>query len=519
MKVRYIFKSLLVVFLLATTVTGCDYDEELIEELPVNREFAPIDLTAIVRNQINVELNWRVDENVSNYIVEFSKDSLTFSNIVKTVEVLPNEVPVLVPLESETLYSIRVKAVSDRGLDDSSWAVTTVRTLTEQIFLPGDPSDIRATEVTLRWTPNAEVTEIGFSPGDITHTITEEERAAGMATVTGLTPETVYTATLLNGTTIRGLRTFETGIDIGAGILVTPEDDLFQMVADAEDGAILVLEPGDYTEQTGTLTLDKSITIRGLRAFNKPLLRLNFEIVGGATDVALIDLDVQGDGEGSSSLTDFLRFTGAGNFNSLVISGSIIHDFARSFIAGNQSDAILQDLIIENSIVYNVFTSGGDFIDFRNSDVLNVDINTSTFYNVAPDRDFLRIDDSGTSAGTGLTLTVLIDRVTIYASSNGSSKRILYVRFTDNDITVTNTIISDTEGLYSNQSKTDPNPDFNKNNYWNAPRFYDDTKTVYDGSGTYFTLDPGFADPAAGDFTISNQTLIDNNVGDPRWIP
>jgi hypothetical protein len=58
-----------------------------------------------------------------------------------------------------------------------------------------------------------------------------------------------------------------TGIDIGAGILVTTEDDLFQMIADAEAGAILVLEPGDYTEQTGTITLDKSITIRGLRSF------------------------------------------------------------------------------------------------------------------------------------------------------------------------------------------------------------------------------------------------------------
>ena len=46
MKVKYIFKSILVVILLATTVTGCDYDKELIEELPVNREFAPIELNA-----------------------------------------------------------------------------------------------------------------------------------------------------------------------------------------------------------------------------------------------------------------------------------------------------------------------------------------------------------------------------------------------------------------------------------------------------------------------------------------
>jgi len=49
MKVRNIFKSLLIVILLAATVTGCDYDKELIEELSVNREFAPIGLKAFVR--------------------------------------------------------------------------------------------------------------------------------------------------------------------------------------------------------------------------------------------------------------------------------------------------------------------------------------------------------------------------------------------------------------------------------------------------------------------------------------
>ena len=34
----------------------------------------------------------------------------------------------------------------------------------------------------------------------------------------------------------------------------------------------------------------------------------------------------------------------------------------------------------------------------------------------------------------------------------------------------------------------------------------------------YSTLDPGFADPASGDFTVSNQTIKDKNIGDPRWL-
>ena len=516
MKVRYIFKGLLIAILLASTVTGCDYDKELIEELPVNREFAPVNLKAQVRNQVNVELNWTVNENANSYIVEFANDSLSFDNIVKTVEVNPVDLPVLIPLESENFYSIRVKAISARGLDDSSWATTTAQTLTEQLFLQGDASDIKALEVTLRWVPNSEVTEISLNSGDITHTITQDEKTSGVASITGLISETDYTATLLNGNQIRGVKQFTTGIDIGDGKLVTVDDDLLQVIADANGGDMLVLEAGDYTDQTGSIVLDKTITIRGLRNYDKPMLKVNFELVAGAEDVELIDLDLQGEGEGSSELTDVIRYTGPGNYNSLFISGCNIHDYARSFVAGNETDAILQSLIIENSIIHDIFTSGGDFIDFRNSDVLNINISTSTFNNCALGRDFLRIDDAGTSTQTGLTSTITIDSCTLYACSTGG-KRILYVRFQANKITVTHTLIAETDGYYSDQSRTDPNPDFNYNNYFNAPGFYDATETIYDGSSTYFTLDPGFVDPLSGDFTITNQTLIDNNVGDPRW--
>ena len=101
-----------------------------------------------------------------------------------------------------------MKAISERGLDDSSWATIRARTLTEQIFIEGEPGDIKAKEAILRWVPDSEVTEISFSPGDITYTITGEDKSSGIATVTGLNPETDYTATLLNDSQIRGVKTF-----------------------------------------------------------------------------------------------------------------------------------------------------------------------------------------------------------------------------------------------------------------------------------------------------------------------
>ncbi len=515
MKAKYILKCSIVVLSLLFTFSGCDSPDEVIEELNVSREFAPVGLQAFIRNQVVVELQWDSDPYVNDYLIEISEDA-SFSTIIESVSVTYENVPVQIELEQETFYYIRVQAISSRGLNNSTYATTTAETLTEQIFYPIVPEDILATEATFRWLPNTAVTELFIVPGNISYTLSAQEIAEGVATVTGLTGETDYTVQILNGTTIRGVLNFTTGIDIGDGILVTPTDDIFQMVADANPGDVLVLDAGDYTAQVGTITLDKPLTIRGLYSFDKPLLKVSFSIVDGATDVELIDLDLTGDV--ATDLTDMLRYTSTGNYNSLLVSGCNVHDYNRSFIAGNVTDAILQSVTVENCIVTNVLTSGGDFFDFRNSDVLNVNFSNSTFNNCAPGRDFFRIDDAGTLASNGNLCNISIDSCTLYACSNSSSRRILYVRFEDNDITVTNTLITDTDSEgYSDQDRTDEFITFSNNNYFNAPTFYDPTVPRYDTSSSYDTLDPGFVDPLNGDFTITTQSLIDNQVGDPRW--
>lgn len=514
MKTKYILKRLLFTLFLTITISGCDgYDEDVIDELLVNREFAPVGLTAKVRNQTTVELNWTVKDNVDHYVVEFSADDPNFTTIFKTIEVQADELPIQVALEGETVYSIRVKAVSSTGLEDSKWAVGTAITLTEQLMLPTEAGDIKALEATFRWVPNSNVTQIVINPGAITHVITPDEKTAGIAIVTGLTSETSYTAQLMNNTKIRGTAVFTTGIDVGDNTLVTVNDDLFQMIADAAPGDILLLEAGDYTAQTGTINLNKSITIQGLRSYDKPLLKVNFQLNAGVVDVSLIDLDLVGDG---TNLSDVVRYTEAGNFNSLLISGCNIHDFARSFIAGNVTGAIVNSITVENCIVTNILTGGGDFIDFRNSDALNIIVKTSTFNNCAPGRDFFRLDAAGTSNNTGLTINVLLEYCTLIGVSN-TDDRILYVRFNAHAITVRNNLFASTTAYYSNQSSTSQATVFLNNNYYNAPGFFDSTKLLFDGSGTHTALDPGFENAATGNFKISNQTLLDNQVGDPRW--
>jgi hypothetical protein len=522
MKTKYIFKGLITTLLIATVVISCDsYNEPVSDSLSVSREFSPIGLTAKIRNQTTVELNWtaKEDDNADHYLVEISADDPEFKTIFKTVNVSREELPVQVALEGETVYSIRVKAVGSTGLSDSKWSVVTATTLSEQLFLPVQNVDIQAKEVILRWTPNSAVTQISVAPGGIIHTITPAEKTAGVASVTGLTGETAYTATLLNGAKKRGVITFTTAIDIGTGILVKNTDDLMQKIADAASGAILVLEPGDYAaaNQIGVITLNKPITLRGLRNYDTPKLHVNFVLTSGAGNLSLIDLDLKGDKGAAGAAVSVIKYNDNSiTYGSLLISGCNIHDYGISLISSNLNAAKITSVIVDNTVVTNVLTTGGEFIDVRGSNLAQLTLKNSTFNNCATARYFIRMD-----AGlTGLTTNVLIDSCTISNPNmlGTAANAILYTRFITNVIAVKNTLFANTPAPYTREAATS-NPTFSGNNYFNSPNLNGNPNALAnnrpDTTGT--ALDPQFVNAAGGNFTIKNQTLIDNQIGDPRW--
>lgn len=519
MKTKYIFRGLIATIILAIGISGCEsYNEELLDGIGNTREFSPIGLKAIVRNQTSVELNWTVKNDVDYYVVEFSADDPEFKTIFKTVNVLSSELPVTIPLEGETIYSIRVKGVSATGLADSKWSVTTAKTLTEQILFPVEDIDIEATQVTLRWTPNSSVTQITLAPGGIIHTITPAEKEAGIAVVTGLTGETDYISTLQNGTKTRGTRPFKTGIDIGTGILVKPTDDLNAAIAVAPAGSTLVLMPGDYTVFKGEIILDKPITIRGLRVGDKPKLHVKFTLSATATSISLIDLDLNGDG----TLSEVLKYNQSGTYGKLLLSGCLIHDYLGSLVSvPTASVARIESITVENSICTNIDTgSTGEFIDLRASYVASIVLTKSTFNNCAAGRAFIR-EDATTAFGTGLVTNTLIENCTFHKVTNTiaqSGYQMFYIRFATNATIVRNSLFAETIARYANQAATIA-PSFSNNNYFNAPTLNLASPTSPLKSDTAGTaLNPQFTNAAAGDFTIGNQTLKDNAIGDPRWI-
>lgn len=500
------------------TAISCEDDIESLEEANLARVLTPVGLEARIRTLTTIELTWDLREEAASYVVEFSEDSLAFTTIIRTVTVLPDELPLQEVFDGETRYSARVKGVGADGVAESNWATVTIMTAQENIFLPVVDGDIGATTATLRWPAGSNVTSFLINPGAVSRAITEDEKAAGVAIITGLTGETDYTVTLLRENKVRGNVSFETLIDIGDATAVYPEDDLNAVIAAAAPGDALVLFPGDYTVYTGLIVLNKSITISGLYPFNKPQVHVQFNIEGGATNVAINNLDMDGDG----TFNDVFRFiTASVDYGSLQIKGSTIHDFTRSLIGGNVLSKVAS-VVIDNCVMTNMLSSGGDFIDFRTTHLTDLSITNSTFNNCTPARDFVRIDNAGFT-GTGLNTNVLIDHCTLFGVSNNltTTRRVLYVRFATNTSTVRNTIIAGSTGIYTNQPATVA-PVFSNNNYFNAARFHDTTvETItnlkVDASGTFTTLDPGFTNAAGGNFTISNQTLIDNSIGDPRW--
>lgn len=518
MKTKYIVKGLIATLLVAFAVSSCEsYTEELLDGIGNTREFSPIALTAKVRNQTFVELNWTVNSAADHYTVEFSADDPDFKVIYKTLQVTGSQLPISVPLEGETVYAIRVKAITT-GLEDSKWTVTSATTLSEQIFFPIQETDVEGTSVTLRWTPNSNVTQITAN-GNISHTITPAEKTTGVAVVTGLTGETAYTATLLNGVKKRGILTFTTGVDLTTGIVINSTDDLNAKITQAASGAKLFLMPGNYNVYVGDIVLTKPVTIRGAKSYNKPLVNATFTAAAGASAISLIDLDLNGTGITNSAV---LTVTGASStYGDILISGCKIHDYTRALISANASSTKVKSFTVDNSIVRNVNTNiGADFIDFRNTYVADIVLKNSTFDNCSTARDFVRVDaiipPNGFS-GTGLTTNVLIDKCTLYKVSNTvAPKRILYVRFGSNTSTVRNTLITETTAIHSNQTTTTA-PAFTKNYYFNAPSFIDATITANRVDATATFADPQFVNAAAGDFTVKNQTMKDNLIGDPRW--
>jgi len=512
-----------------TTVTSCGEPDDEITEASYKRNFSPTDVKANVRNRTNVELSWTLGHGVTAYNIEvYANDSLTFAGTpVKTIQVTPEQMPYLVTgLEGETQYSFRIQAVDGNDSRNSKWQGAYAKTETEQIFQEPSEADVKATSVTLRWPAGEQASTITLSPGDIVYNITADDIAAGAATITGLTPETSYSATMRrdNGKT-RGKVSFKTGVELAeTDILVNEGEDLGAAIKSAPEGYRLVLMPGEYnitaaedaSYANGSVTISRKLAIKGLRPGEKPVIKGRIK-VEATFEIDQVILDGSGTDGGQA-----FDFTGETDVHHLYITNSEIKNFTKGFFYINKAVKV-STINIEGCLISNIECSGGDLFDSRAGGYEKFNFTNNTVYNCAAKRDVVRMDDA--SANITATPVITFDHNTFYNVGNGEvNYRFFYVRFAGNTITFTNNIVVgfNNKRGFANQSSTDQNPTLEGNVYFNTKNLLSladgNTEKVswFDESGT--ELDPQFANPDNGDFTVTNLNVADLKAGDPRWL-
>lgn len=523
---KKIYLKSMVFGLAALALASCSDPGDEITEIAYSRNFSPTSFEANVRNRTNVELRWKLAEGVKQYNVEvYANDSLTFAGTpIKTFSVTPDQVPVLVTgLDGETQYSFRVQAVDDTPSRDSKWSGAYAKTEAEQIFKNVAEEDINGSSVTLRWPAGEEAAIITLTPGNIVYNITAADIAAGAATITGLTPETEYTAVMsrANGKT-RGVIKFKTGIDLAdTDILVKAGSDIRAAINDAPEGYRLIVEPGVYgisTEEAdfgGSVKITKKLSIKGLRQNEHPVIKGRFEV---EADLAIDQVTL--DGKGTDGGQAF-NFTGSENLDYLMVTNSEVMNYTKGFFYLNVA-ILVKQITIEGCVISNIECSGGDFFDSRKGGYNVFNVKNNTIFECAKERDVFRMDDA--SSTVTATPVVIVDHNTFYnVGSAGANYRVFYIRFAGNKITFTNNIMVGTNYKrgFANQAKTDQEPTLDNNVYFNTENLISAGATAdasiswFDTAGT--VLDPQFKDAANGNFTIGNDNVKDKKVGDPRW--
>jgi len=515
MKKLFKYTTLIGILLLTGFVAiSCDDVDDIVNP-DFDRLFSPIDLKGTISNKTGVRVTWTETNGAEAYILEVIKGADESGEKVGSYTITPDEIPYTVTgLEGETDYTIRVKATTNQGKDDSKWSVITVTTGSEQIFYSVSDDDLKATEVTLRWPAGETATQIILTPGDITHAVTSADITAGAATISGLSSETKYTAKLMNGSKTRGTIEFTTKIDLGDAIAIYPEDDIIAKLDAAEEGDSFVLFPGEYA--LGDYALTKSITIAGYLSSDKPVIYGRFTCGATINSFTLKTVIMDGEAEGEAQKTNVFEVASGCNLNSLSITDSELRNYQRTLIYNNTSGTSLGDILISNCIISGFGNSGGDGIDIRTGAMSSLTVENSTFNGGF--RAFLRVQVTSNVVFKNCTFYKICaiddsNNSGLFRSSTGGTFEVSKCLFVETGVDSPTNVQSGNWCRNSGNMKATAT--YSNNVYYSCYNLWVGLYTDPSACNAK-ELNPQFKDAANSDFTVQNP---DVEVGDPRWLP
>lgn len=541
MKMRNIYYTLLGLLALCTTSCGEDANDWGIEpghdRLFRTTEFKVADNT----EPTSVVLSYRGVTDATQYVFEFSKgDSLQFTNIVKTVEILADTLTpyrqesTAVKTEYRTLfdeldgtsrYSVRVKAISQKTSLESGYVGLYFETPDEQIFTRVVPSTSGAT---LEWKAEKTVTHIQYAElirekvEDVTkidtlwveppHELTAVEKQIGSYTMEGLKAGTNYLVYIFNGEVRRGKYSFTTlGASAGATIEVQPSDDINALLASASSGVVTLSFKGGEAYTYSEITIPGKVTslfMAGNTVNGKlPQVIASKMVFNAPADVIKWqNIDLVSDGKSQF----FIEISNDNCFKDIAFEGCHISEIPRSLVRLNSGNSEINRITVSNCIIKNVALSGYGLFNFGKAKSLKqLVIENSTLMEIGDQLMDVRfvIDE------------IKMDNC-IFCNYATSMPKIFRLDKQPKSIAVTSTVFAGTNG-------GSPIDSGNK-----------DYSGFLDFSGCYLTSDfqvksiaftnakalaiPSselFVDPMNGDFHYNPELRFEGEgkAGDPRW--
>jgi hypothetical protein len=545
-----IFIPVCLVAFIGGTIISCKKVNDWDADSSHNRLFTPGSLSALV-NGVTVTASWTSRPVTNSYVIEVSKDSLQFSQIIKryTTRGTVNGTNLIYQLPDQlapvTRYSMRIKGIDTTGATgESNWqAVTFMSGKFPTIMNALTINDITDVAVRVSWKDTGDVATtikiLKASDSSVvqTQTITGTDRTNQYKILTGLTPATNYIVYIYSGTagtTVRGWQNFSTKSTLSGTVIdlrgiTGVQSILLDTLPDIAAGSTVILKRGETYRVPAIYSFTKTVTIISGDdlATSVPATISIDNISGNCFDVAasstidslvFTNVNFTGNDAGLSNtyvmnisgactigkiafrsctaslLRGFFRIKAASSsVSSLIINDCVINSLGNyGLVIVDNAAATVQNIVVSNSTVYKVGDAQGVIRNTVNSNTQSITVSDCTF-NEAPNYNRFLVDLNTYTASNGITIQNCIMGV---GKSNGTSAAVKGVRATSTTITGTNNYgTSD----YSVSASSNPIPNI----------------IIYTMPSTTF-----FTDVANGNFKVTDVLFPGRSTtGDPRWRP
>ncbi|WP_461790606.1 DUF5123 domain-containing protein [Pedobacter sp.] len=521
-------KIILTILTFSTLFLGCKETELKEIEASFARSFAVSGLKVVISGKVNAIFSWEKIKNTKSYTIEIFQTADYSGTPSRVITDISNTLLsyTVTGLNGDTQYYARMKSVGTNGAADSQWVNISFKTEPEQIFQDITSDKLTPNSVTLNWPAASSVTTVKVMPGDITKTLTATEISAGQTTITGLSPLTTYTATILNNTAVRGTKNFTTlpNLPTGADVVyVTATDDLAAKIQAATASTrFVVLQGTKYnSDLTVVLPAGLDISIIGEAGPVKPIISfslITLPTTGGKLHFENVDITGYANGDATTSKRQYLiNQSTTSTMEQVSFENCTIRNLVNTALRLQGTNPITINKVIVNKCTIEDISNNGSngAYAFINTNVATGKINNITLTN-----------NTFSNIGYGLILHNLAPSVTVAVENNtfynivGDARYLIdyNAQIVSSSYTFKNNIIAKSyspantsRGLRGGTTAT------LENNYQASDVIFSSNAipgiNAYTGTST--TL---FTAPATGNFKIKDDTFAGkSSAGDPRW--